>query len=182
MDEIFFNTVNKFKVVEIDILFKDCKINKHYFNNPVQEILSENLQKVIVEKAAEAYRQCKVPITVEHGALQIEYLKNLPGALSKPFWDLIGDQLCDLIPEGESRKAKACSAVCYCDGIKRYYFIACTEGFISDSGRGTNGFQWDPIFIPNGSTKTYAEMELDEKLKFSQAAKAYKMLRKHLKI
>jgi len=182
MDEIFFNTVNEFKKNEIEIVFKEFKVAKYFFKEPVQEILSEDLNKVILEKSAEAYKKCKVPIVVEHGALQIEYLKNLPGALSKPFWDLIGDQICDLIPDGKSRNAKACSAVCYCDGKRRYPFIACTEGIISLSGKGTNGFQWDPIFIPNGSKKTYAEMEIDEKLNFSQAAKAYKKLIEHLKL
>lgn len=37
-------------------------------------------------------------------------------------------------------------------------------------------FQWDPIFIPEGQNKTYAEMGFPEKGKYSQAAKAWQKL------
>jgi XTP/dITP diphosphohydrolase len=44
------------------------------------------------------------------------------------------------------------------------------EGDIAESPRGTGGFGYDPLFIPNGSKKTYAEMTLDEKNKISHRA------------
>ena len=85
MKELFFNTVNESKKKEIEFIFKDCLVKKFFFGHPVQEILSEELKNVILQKAADAYKRCNVPIIVEHGALQIDYLKSLPGALSKPF-------------------------------------------------------------------------------------------------
>ncbi len=46
------------------------------------------------------------------------------------------------------------------------------EGDIAESIRGTGGFGYDPLFIPNGSQKTYAEMTMDEKNKISHRAMA----------
>jgi len=46
------------------------------------------------------------------------------------------------------------------------------NGRIIDEKRGTNGFGYDPIFIPENETRTFAEMELTEKNQFSHRARA----------
>jgi XTP/dITP diphosphohydrolase len=51
-------------------------------------------------------------------------------------------------------------------------FIGICEGTIIDTTIGNEGFGYDPIFVPNGSTKTFAEMNLEEKNKFSHRKKA----------
>jgi XTP/dITP diphosphohydrolase len=182
MRKLYFNTVNNVKKQEITEIFKDLKVEIRFLSNNITEILSPDLEQVIKEKAAQAYKLSRVPIIVEHGGLYIEYLNEYPSALSKPMWDMLGDKICKLIPAGESRKATARSAVCYCDGANYEIFIGETQGTISATGRGTHGFQWDPIFMPDGSAKTYAEMEQTEKLTFSQAMKAYNKLMKELNL
>jgi XTP/dITP diphosphohydrolase len=182
MEPLYFNTVNPTKAREIKEIFKDCKREVRFLNYVVTEILSANIEEIIKAKAASAYRLAQVPVVVEHGGLYIEYLKQYPGPLSKPMWDVLEDNICDLIPPTHSRKAQAFSAVCYCDGRKRVYTVESIEGEIAQNGRGNNGFQWDHIFIPNGENKTYAEMTQTEKLQYSQAAKAYRSLRKLLRI
>ncbi|MBK7105032.1 MAG: hypothetical protein IPH62_07100 [Ignavibacteriae bacterium] len=178
--KIYFNTINNTKKKEIDEIFKPCQCDIKFLSYEIYELLSENLEKVIENKALQAYKEAKVPIVVEHGALEIEYLNKFPGALSKPMWDLLDEKICTLIPKDASRKAFACSAVAYCDGKQIYKFIERTEGEISSQKLGNGGFQWDPIFIPNGQNKTYAEMTQTDKLQYSQAKKAYDQLKKHL--
>ncbi len=180
MSLIYFNTVNKSKIKEIKLIFKDLKSNLRFLENPITEILSDNLEEVILNKAAQAYKKADVPVIVEHGAIFIDYLQGYPGALSKPMWDLLGERICDLVPKDEKRTAMAASAVCYCDGMKRVHVIESTPGFLSVKGKGKHGFQWDPVFIPLGQKQTYAEMTTKEKLKYSQAAKAYNKLRMKL--
>jgi XTP/dITP diphosphohydrolase len=50
---------------------------------------------------------------------------------------------------------------------KEYLFEGVSEGKIINEPRGKNGFGYDPVFVPNGSEKTFAEMELREKNKYS---------------
>jgi XTP/dITP diphosphohydrolase len=175
--DIYFNTVNVDKIREIEfILSSHSKFKPHFLNKYVVEVLSNDIRKVVKQKAIDAYSYWRLPVIVEHGALEIEYLNNFPGALSKPMWDLMNEKICSLIPKGESRNAKVISAVCYCNGKNIKTFIGETAGEISENGKGTKGFQFDPIFIPSGSTKTYAEMDLDEKMPYSQATKSYALL------
>lgn len=182
MEPIYFNTVNKIKIREIEEIFGDCKCEVRFLGYEVIEILSYDIEEIIKAKAASAYQFAQLPVVVEHGGLYIEHLKEYPGPLSKPMWDRLQDNICDLIPSGQSRKSKAFSAVCFCDGRKLIHKVEYTEGEIAERGRGNNGFQWDHIFIPNGETRTYAEMTQTEKLKYSQAAKAYRALRTVLSI
>jgi XTP/dITP diphosphohydrolase len=55
-------------------------------------------------------------------------------------------------------------------------FEGTVEGRIITEQRGTNGFGYDPIFVPDGHTRTFAEMTLDEKGKLSHRARAFEKL------
>jgi XTP/dITP diphosphohydrolase len=57
------------------------------------------------------------------------------------------------------------------NGIEQQFEGIC-EGYIIEDQRGRNGFGYDPIFVPNGSTVTFAEMTIDEKSKYSHRKKA----------
>lgn len=177
--ELFFNTINPTKIEEIKEIFSDVTetVKIKFLTENIEEILSADIELVIEAKAAEAYKRCRVPVVVEHGALWINYLNGFPSALSKPMWDLLNDKICTLIPSDADRSAKAISGVCFCDGKTRRTFIEETNGTISFEGKGNGGFQWDPIFIPDGDNRTFAEMSRQEKLKYSQAAKAYNSLK-----
>jgi len=182
MKELYFTSSNHFKQNEVSTIIKgsgyklvDPKIK------PIQEILHRDLEDIVRDKTIKAYSALGLPCAVEHGALQIDVMNQLPGGLSKVMWDNLGDNLCRYIGPKQSRAAIAKSVVGYCDGKKIFLFAGETEGEISDKARGKYKFQWDPIFIPKGSTQTYAEMGFPKKLKYSQASKAWIALIKHLK-
>lgn len=61
-----------------------------------------------------------------------------------------------------SRKATRRSVPCMYDGKETVFFDAFGEGLIADHPRGTRGYGWDDFFIPNGWTKTRAEMDDDK--------------------
>jgi XTP/dITP diphosphohydrolase len=66
------------------------------------------------------------------------------------------------------------------DGSKRIFYW-CFEGEVSREIRGENGFGWDPIFIPKGSSMTFAEMDPVEKDKISHRGRALVKFKDFLK-
>lgn len=62
--------------------------------------------------------------------------------------------------------------ICYLKNDKAFYFEGICKGKIIKSEIGTEGFGYDPIFIPEGSEKTFAQMSMEEKSKFSHRKKA----------
>jgi len=74
------------------------------------------------------------------------------------------------LEKATTRKAIAqTTLVFYDDNKQEHVFTGVIEGKISKKPEGDNGFGWDPIFIPKGQTKTFAQMEEQEKNKYSDA-------------
>jgi len=178
MNKLYFVTTNGFKKDEAVKLF--CSYPEIAFSvieNHITEIMDFDLKVIVRDKLLKAYQILGLPCAVEHGALHIDYLNGLPGGISKVVWDNLDDKICLLLPDDSlARRATAKSVVGYCDGKKIHMFEGETSGSISSSGRGDRKFQWDPIFIPDGETQTYAELDIDRKLQYSQAMKAWKQL------
>ena len=59
---------------------------------------------------------------------------------------------------------------------KEYFFEGICTGKIIEQRNGNNGFGYDPVFVPDGSDKTFAEMDMAEKNKFSHRKKAMEKL------
>jgi len=63
---------------------------------------------------------------------------------------------------------------------RQYFFEGCVEGKIIAERRGTAGFGYDPIFVPDGHDRTFAEMPAEEKNAISHRAVAVRQLAAHL--
>lgn len=114
--------------------------------------------------------------------LEIDALHGAPGVISaryageqKSAADNIQKVLREL--EGEQNR-KACfrTVIALAERGKKLFFEGRVDGHIAESPRGTNGFGYDPIFVPTGSTKTFAEMSLEEKNRWSHRAIAVRKL------
>lgn len=157
-----------------------------YFNWPVDhqkldlhEIQSLDLEEVVKEKAKAAYKIIKKPVLVEDVSLVFKELKKLPGPLIGWFLDTLGNEgLIKLIKKDRTAYAKV--AFCYCDGKTTRIFTGAREGTISKSAKGEMGFGWDPIFIPKGYNKTWAQMTDDEKHSTSMRKIALAKLKNYL--
>ncbi|MFA5086154.1 MAG: RdgB/HAM1 family non-canonical purine NTP pyrophosphatase [Candidatus Paceibacterota bacterium] len=145
----------------------------------LEEIQSISVEEVAGYKAKQAHDFLREPVIVEDTGLYFEGLNGLPGALIKHFVKKLSlDKICSLL--GEDRKAKAVTCICYFDGEEAKIFIGETEGEIADKPRGTNGFGWDPIFIPEGYEKTFAELSDEEKTSKFMRKEAIKKLKAFL--
>ena len=176
VDKIYFVTSNDFKKEEALKVFEGTGIELDIVTFDIVEIMSFELETIVRDKVLKAYKKFGLPCAVEHGALNIASLNGLPGGISKVVWDKIGDKICQLLPISEPRVAIAKSVVGYCDGKKIHLFTGETKGQITETSRGDRKFQWDPIFIPEGMSETYAELGLDKKKSFSQGTKAWQKL------
>jgi len=145
------------------------------------EIQSLDLKEVVEHKAKEAYQKIKCPVLVEDVSLTFNSLGKLPGPFIKWFLIVLDNKgLCRILDNFEDRSALA--EVCFglYDGKYLHIFDGKMKGVIADKPRGKKGFGWDPIFIPEGSKKTWAEMFPEEQKNISMRRQALKKLENFL--
>jgi XTP/dITP diphosphohydrolase len=80
----------------------------------------------------------------------------------------------------DNRKAAFRTSICLVENGKALFFEGKVEGHIINERHGKMGFGYDPVFVPNGYSKTFAEMDLDEKNKISHRSLATNKLLKYL--
>lgn len=178
--KIYFVTSNKYKAAEISAYFKEAAkqyglgIELCIVKTTVQEILHEDIEVIVKRKALEAYAYFGAPCVVEHGGIFMDALPGLPGGIGHVIWQAVGDRICGFLGKTDSRKAEAKSIIGYCDGKRVRTYTGSTRGEITKCARGKYAFNWDPIFVPEGSTETYGEMGPRKKRATSQSLKAWK--------
>jgi non-canonical purine NTP pyrophosphatase (RdgB/HAM1 family) len=121
------------------------------------------------------------PVLVEDSGISFGAWNGLPGALTKWFLSAVGNEgLLKMLAAEADRSARAvCAvAVAWPDGGIRT-FGGEVAGEVAGSPRGEGGFGWDPIFIPAGSSETYAELG-PRKHEDSHRARAFKAAREAL--
>lgn len=137
------------------------------------------------KKANEIMKLCGEITIADDSGLCVDYLNGEPGVYSARF----AGENCDdsknnakllSLLEGvqySQRKAKFVSVITmvFPDGRKLVARGEC-KGHILDMPRGQNGFGYDPLFVPNGFQRTFAQLTPEEKNKISHRAKALKKL------
>jgi XTP/dITP diphosphohydrolase len=118
----------------------------------------------------------------EDTGLETEALNGEPGVKSaryagdtKNFQANIDKLLSKLEGKG-NRKAKFRTVISLIWNNKEYLFEGVCDGQIIEDQKGNEGFGYDPVFIPNGSSKTFAEMSMEEKNLYSHRRKATDLL------
>jgi non-canonical purine NTP pyrophosphatase (RdgB/HAM1 family) len=129
----------------------------------VPEVQSLSLAEVVEHKAKAAYDIVQAPVIVEDTALTLHALGKLPGPLVKWFFEELGNEgLCRLLDGHADRSATAATLFGYYDGKTLRTFYGETAGTIALHPQGKSDIGWDPVFIPQGHDKTWAEMTREE--------------------
>jgi XTP/dITP diphosphohydrolase len=135
-----------------------------HLNIDLPEIQAIDVREVIERKAREAYRLVGKPVLVEDTSLSVHAWNGLPGALIRWFLETVGNEgICKMLEGYKQLEATAETCLGYFDGETFISFSGLVEGHIARHPRGHNGFGWDPIFVPRGWNKTFAEMTPEEK-------------------
>ncbi len=118
------------------------------------------------------------PFCVEDAGVSIDRWEGFPGPYSSYVLERLGNPGILKLMEGEQdRGAHYVSAIAYRDETGVHIFRGTVDGEIAKNIRGTNGFGYDPIFIPaEGDGRTFSEMEAVEKNKISHRARAFRAL------
>ena len=171
-------TTNRNKLEEFRRILPDIEIVGVKLD--IEEIQSLDPYKVVEHKAIEAYKANDYnPILVEETSLALRGLGGRPGAYIKDFCE--ETEMRRMIAEswlkGRDRAALAMVLIAVYDGAETQIREGSTAGTIAKGLRGTKGFGWDDIFIPEGETRTFAEMNHAEKDRHNMRRRALLALR-----
>jgi non-canonical purine NTP pyrophosphatase (RdgB/HAM1 family) len=147
----------------------------------LDEIQEMDLKKIIDHKAKQAYHSLKKPVLVEDDGLFLDDWSGFPGPFIKHVHATIGyDKLPKLISR-KNRRLEWIVAYGLYDGKNLHYFQGVLKGSLALSERGRDGWGFDTLLIPNGFTKTTAELGGVVKLKISARRKALEKVKRFLK-
>jgi len=138
------------------------------------EIQSQKIEEIAKSSALWIAKKYHKTVIVEDAGFFVKALKGFPGPYSSYVYEKIGsDGILKLLEGLSNRTAEFRSAIAYCRP-NRYArsFISKVKGTVTYEKRGTGGFGFDPIFVPNRTDKTFAEMTTEEKNLYSHRAKA----------
>jgi len=148
----------------------------------IPEIQSLNEDEVVRQKAIDYYDQIQKPLFVEDVSLTFHTLGKLPGTYINDFSKQLGNEgLIKLLDGKDDRSATATVSIGYIHSDKKItVFQGSIEGSIALEEKGEMGFGWDPIFIPEGESQTFAEMDSDAKNRYSMRGIAFREFKKWL--
>jgi XTP/dITP diphosphohydrolase len=147
----------------------------------LEEVQAASVREVALQKARAAYAALRRPVIVEDAGVELLGLGGFPGPFIK-YWEKLGGlaSICRTADGLGDRRIRAVCALGLCSEHGADVVLGVCEGTVSDSPRGTNGFGWDAIFIPEGDARTFGEMTADEKDARSHRRRAWEMLRRRI--
>jgi len=175
---LWFVTQNAHKYREARRTLDPFGIKIRMLASPKTEIQSTNLGEVAKFAAEEAAEKHNRRVLVEDSGLFVRVLNGFPGPFSSYAHDTIGNEgLLRLMSRQTRREAyfQASLALASPRGSSQE-FSAKVHGTISHNSAGTQGFGFDPIFIPRGTRKTFAQGGIQFKDKYSHRAMAFRKL------
>jgi XTP/dITP diphosphohydrolase len=141
-------------------------------------------------KARDAAAATGLPSVADDSGLAVDALNGMPGVLSARWSGRHGDDRANLelllaqvgdVPDERRGAAFVCAAALVVPGGPETVVHGAWTGRLTRAPRGTNGFGYDPIFVPEGETRTSAELSAAEKDAASHRARALRALVPHLR-
>ena len=192
MDRFCVATNNGHKLEEIqDIIGADVDLVSLSDIGCFEELpeTQSTLEGNSLQKAEHVFQNYKVPCFADDTGLEVEELNGEPGVYSARYAgehknsDDNIDLLLKKLDNISNRKARFRTVITLVGFHEQpVTFEGIVEGTIINERRGASGFGYDPVFIPEGYTKTFAEMTLQEKSMLSHRAIALRKLETFLKV
>ena len=190
MKRIVFATNNEHKLAEVRAIlgnqFEVLSLKDINCHEDIPET-ADTLEGNARQKAEYISQHYHVDCFADDSGLEVEALQGAPGVYSARYAALEGtgeahdskanmNRLLRELKDKDNRKAQFRTIVCLIQDGKEHTFEGIVEGTINPEERGSSGFGYDPIFMPNGYDKTFAELGEDVKNSISHRARAIKKL------
>ncbi len=189
MEKLIFATHNKHKLEEVKAILQSnlnlLSLKDIQCFEDIPET-ADSLEGNALLKAEHIYHQYGYNCFAEDTGLEVEALDNRPGVYSARYAGEGNDSMKNMEKllkdlEGvQNRKAQFRTVVALIEDGNVHYFEGIIKGKITTELAGKGGFGYDPIFIPDGYTQTFAELEADLKNKISHRALAIQELKNYL--
>ncbi len=185
MNNIIFATNNQNKVEEVRAVlgkgFNIVTLKEAGIDIDIPEPF-DTLEANATQKSRTIFDITRQNCFSEDTGLEVDALNGEPGVKSaryagegRSFDDNI-DKLLGRLQDADSRLARFRTVISLILDGKEYFFEGICPGMIIMERKGNNGFGYDPVFVPDGSDKTFAEMDMAQKNKFSHRKKAMEKL------
>jgi XTP/dITP diphosphohydrolase len=194
MTKLILATRNKHKAQELQALLSDLNIEVLTLNDVSTDLIlredGDTFEANAFQKARIVYQHTKLLALADDSGLEVFFLNGRPGVFSARY---AGEKATDemnnrkLLIEMRGvaprrRKAQFRSVLAFVgDNVEEITEGICA-GILGETPRGTNGFGYDPIFIPAGFTKTYAELDEEEKNRISHRARSSAKMKEVIKV
>ena len=193
ISKILIGTNNRGKLREIvNLLPKKVKVySTKDFNLKSPNETGKTFKSNALIKAKYFSKKTNLICLSDDSGLEIDVLKKKPGIYSARWGGKKSDfnkamqrvykELDKKDKEWRTKKVSArfiCALVIYWPNTRKIYSLGKVSGKISKTKKGKNGFGYDPIFIPNGHKRTFAEMSKSYKYKIDHRAKAFKKIKR----
>jgi len=184
MKELVFATHNKNKRTEIQAIIPEYLL-KDLTDLGVTEEIPENEQTLegnALTKARLVNKHFSIDCFADDTGLESDALDGEPGVYSARYAgpeksaDANMTKVLENLAGNKNRNARFRTVIALILQGKEHLFEGIVEGSIIDKKRGTEGFGYDPIFIPKGFSKTFAEMSMEEKNSISHRKRAVQKL------
>lgn len=183
--KLIFATNNQHKVDEIRSIigekFDIITLKEAGINIDIPEPHA-TLEANASEKSRVIYAMTKTNCFSEDTGLEVDALGGEPGVKSARYagegrsFEANIDKLLSNLAGKPDRKARFRAVISLLIGGEEILFEGICEGVIIEERRGNKGFGYDPVFIPAGAGKTFGEMSMDEKTRYSHRARAAEKL------
>jgi XTP/dITP diphosphohydrolase len=192
MEKIILATSNPHKIRELKSLLSELNVEittvADLQDPPTLREDGSTFQENALQKARAVHAATGLPALADDSGLEVFYLNGRPGVVSARYAgkgandernnDKLLSEMRGVPPR--RRRAQFRAVTAFVDGEREIVTEGVCAGKLGEMPRGTNGFGYDPIFIPDGFTRTYAELTAEEKNQISHRSKAIRLMVKKL--
>jgi XTP/dITP diphosphohydrolase len=173
-------TSNRHKFEEISAMFRIAEIPLEWKHVKYEEIQEDTTEMISYRSCVEVRKDLHDDFFLEDTGLYVPALHGFPGPYSAYVNNTIGYAGLQRLVDGKERTAYFKTVISLSMNGAIMQFGGVLKGAISDQAKGSTGFGFDPVFLPDGEVLTLAEMDVETKNRLSHRGRAVSALIKYL--